>query len=634
MSISITQTRPALRRTAAIRLAAVAAAVLAAALPAPARAATETVLQDDGVLLHSTDDGVRQAMQEIRSLGVDRIRVTAGWSVIAPAALADAPPAGFDASDPASYPRGHWDDLDRAVRLATAAGLKVDIDIAFWAPRWASGPQDAQPDQMRTGIDPAQYAQFAHAVALRYSGSYVDPPAAGQPPALSVPGAPAVPAPDPSPDPSPDRSSGPDPAASRSSSSGLAPIATLLAPPQSAQPSPSPPPPAAVIPKPRGDDAQARVPLPHVDMFTIWNEPNHPGFLLPQWQHGASGWIASSADTYRLMVQAAYPAIKAVNPDTTVLIGGTASMGSSTPGRGGIPPLAFLRRLACVDASLRPIRTGSCATFTPLPGDGWAHHPYSIHTLPDVQPRNPDNLPVAATDRLVSTLQRLARNGRISAADTRVYMTEYGYATNPPDPSMPFSPQQQPGLLAWGEYLALRNPAVRMWPQFLLRDVGTAEAFRLGRPIAESLTGLFYSDGTAKPSAAVFRTPTFATCVRIHGRRWTLLWGRLRGAVAAPPAQPQLSSGSASWRAAVGARAPQGTTARASAVAGGGVTRLLPWQAGARYRLVWGGSGDPVVGPDVTPLGCTRGRHRLAGGSGVIAIPRNAAPGPRPNAGR
>jgi hypothetical protein len=80
---------------------------LAMICAAPARAAAppETVLQDDAVLLHSDDAGVRAALAQIKSLGVDRVRLTAGWSVIAPKPGSDQPP-DFDAGDPAAYPAG------------------------------------------------------------------------------------------------------------------------------------------------------------------------------------------------------------------------------------------------------------------------------------------------------------------------------------------------------------------------------------------------------------------------------------------------------------------------------------------------------------------------------------------------
>ena len=99
-------------------------ALMAAAAPAAATAAPppQTILQDDAMLLHSGDDGVKDAMAKLRDLGVDRVRLTAGWSVIAPQPDAPVRP-GFDDRDPSAYPPDAWANLDRAVRDAHAAGL-------------------------------------------------------------------------------------------------------------------------------------------------------------------------------------------------------------------------------------------------------------------------------------------------------------------------------------------------------------------------------------------------------------------------------------------------------------------------------------------------------------------------------
>src|SRR5438094_471595 len=85
--------------------------------PAVARADTETVLQDDAHLLYRTDAEVRSAMADVRALGVDRVRLTASWSLLAPSPDSAQRP-DFDATDPGAYPAANWLYLDRAVRLA------------------------------------------------------------------------------------------------------------------------------------------------------------------------------------------------------------------------------------------------------------------------------------------------------------------------------------------------------------------------------------------------------------------------------------------------------------------------------------------------------------------------------------
>jgi hypothetical protein len=467
---------------------AIAATLLASAALAPSALAIETVIQDDAQFLHRSDDEVRASMQQVKSLGIDRVRLTAGWSTIAPDANSPQRPS-FDDTDPGAYPPAGWARLDRAVRMAHEAGLEIDIDIAFWAPRWATQDPPAALSQLRNYIDPALYAHFSQAIARRYSGTFV-PGVAGRPVAPSAP--------------SPDGSLFDD-------FFGSEPVDV---------PAPS----------------VAAAPLPAVSMFTIWNEPNHPGFIEPQWIQTPAGWVPSSPAIYRAMVQAAYPAIKAAAPGSRVLIGGTSSTGSSVPGRGGVAPLRFLRALACVDSQLQPIATGTCASFKPLPGDGWAHHPYSLRTTPDHMPVNPDNLPVAAIGRLTSTLRTLVSIGRISPAVADVYLTEYGYETNPPDTHAPFSPAEQPALLAWARYIATRDPAVKMWPQFLLRDLPMGSGPRSISSKGATTTrdwqsGLFYADGTPKPAAHGFGKPAATICRTGGARHWTKGWRKLRRSV-------------------------------------------------------------------------------------------------------
>ncbi len=536
---------------------------------AHARPAPETVVQDDALFLHGSEDEIETGLRQARDIGIRRVRLTAGWSVIAPAPALDTVPEG-DLADPAAYPRDHWRNLDRAVRMTVEAGMKPMIDIAFWAPRWAINGQAGETTRLRTNIDAGQYARFAEAVARRYGGGYV--------PFRSLASAVAA-ATQPRPD------------------------ANLL---ESLFGHRKPQPPIAV--PAIGQEAA----LPAVDLFTIWNEPNHSGFLQPQWRREGGRYVPQSPHLYREMVYAAYPAIKRGAPDSRVLIGGTASMGSSTPGRSGVPPLLFLRAFACVDKRLRPVRSGPCAKFERIPGDGWSHHPYSLRTLPDALPRDTDKLPVAATPRLMRTLRRLVAGGQIAAANATVYMTEYGYETNPPDPQAVFSPQQQGRLLAWAEYLATRDPGVVMWPQFQLRDRPGDPAGPRMRPYGDWQTGLLNADGTPKPAYHEYRTPAFASCRRSGKRRWIEVWGRVRGAEQGTSAQLQVRSRGAvsaaaarGWRTVLSDNRPRLGRARAAQAQqpspGAAITRFIPWRRGLEVRLQWdaegaqGSTGAPLV---------------------------------------
>jgi hypothetical protein len=248
--------------------------------------------------------------------------------------------------------------------------------------------------------------------------------------------------------------------------------------------------------------------LPRVSVFTLWNEPNHPGFLSPQWR----GNVAVAADHYRRMVQAAYPAIKLVQPDSRVLIGGLASGGDDTGrNRRAIPPLAFLRRLACVDDSFHPLSTGACRDFQPVPADGLAHHPYNLMRLPAVSPRWKDWATIADLPALSDTVQALVAAGRLAPGARQIWLTEFGYETNERVLSKPWTPAEQARLLPWAERLAYQVPDVVSFPQFLLADIETRAAARLvaagsrRRAPGSWQSGLYTETGRAKPAAASFR---------------------------------------------------------------------------------------------------------------------------------
>jgi hypothetical protein len=229
-------------------------------------------------------------------------------------------------------------------------------------------------------------------------------------------------------------------------------------------------------------------------------------------------------------------------------------------------------------------------------------------------PHDPDNVPVAATGRLLRTLRRLVAAGRLSPRVADLYQTEYGYETNPPDPSAPFSPAQQPGMLAWAEYLGTRDPAVKMWSQFQLRDRPGDRAGPAMRRSGDWQTGLLDAAGFPKPAFALFRTPGFARCRTSHGRRVVAVWGRLRGpetgtlAVEVRPRRGAVGAAAAGWSTVRGAVTALLGVARPRTVqpvsAGAAVTRFIPWTPGAQVRLRWRVAGADHSTAALTPVGC------------------------------
>jgi len=399
-----------------------------------------TILQDDPLLLFRPPAEVDRTMARLQALGVDWVRLNAGWSLIAPNAGSPRRPR-FDARDPHAYPPQAWAPLDTAVRAARRHGLAAAIDIAFWAPRWAVSRPARPVERQRFGIDPDEYAQFAEAVARRYSGDFED--------------------------------------------------------------------------------------LPDAAAFTIWNEPNYAVFWTPQWSRAGRRFSVASAHDYRALVYAAHPAIERAAPQSRVLIGATSPSGSARPRSvaDSVPPLRFLREMACVNDDLEPIRTGSCARFRPLPGDGWAHHPYSPRTPPGRRDPDPDDVPIGELRRMSAALERLHTKGRTEES-LGLWITEYGYETNPPDPVQPVSLYQQARWLGEAERLAAADPRVRSFAQFLLRDISPRPGVRGPERWGDYQSGLLLPDGTPKPALHAFANTLVVHLAR--DRKSIELWGHLR----------------------------------------------------------------------------------------------------------
>ncbi|HVF76679.1 MAG TPA: hypothetical protein VNA28_00155 [Solirubrobacteraceae bacterium] len=453
----------------------------------------ETIVQDDGLLLYRPAAEVQAAVARMKQLGIDRVRITASWSSLAPDADSDTKPAAFDGSDPAAYEQARWGGLDTAIRAIRAAGLRALVDIGFWAPHWATS--DPPGPRARANIDPQEFAAFARAVVLRYSGAFTPP--------VPVPNVPA-----------------PPPAQDES-------VIKELLQPLVPFPIPDPLPPRVRAAQ-NGAAATPSAPLPDVDRFILWNEPNHQGLLMPQWK--ADKRTPASPAVYRAMLRAGYAAAKQARSSVRVLIGNTSSTGGKR-GAGPVAPLEFLRELACVDAKLKPRRTKDCARFKRLPGDGWAHHPYSQNERPSrvSKPKTEaGDLRIADLPLLAKTLDRLVRMGRIAPLNRNIYLTEFGYETKGIPGRPRVNERQQARWMTWAEYLADRVPRVRSFAQFLLRDQPPAPqrvSQSAARPFGEYSTGLLHIDGTDKVIATSFLAGLFA---QLQPKGKVLLYGRLR----------------------------------------------------------------------------------------------------------
>ena len=143
----------------------IATLLLAAGAGSAHAAGPEVGVADDRLLLEGGADPDR-VVREWKANGVDVVRIFALWSRIAPSRR----PAGFDGADQHA-PGYAWGRLDEAIRRVRGGGLKVMLTVSGPGPLWTSrSPARGNP---RYKPDPAEYADFATAVARRY-GADVD----------------------------------------------------------------------------------------------------------------------------------------------------------------------------------------------------------------------------------------------------------------------------------------------------------------------------------------------------------------------------------------------------------------------------------------------------------------------------
>jgi hypothetical protein len=452
---------------------------LAAPVPAHAARQQEAQFQDDPRLVYAKPADAMHTLDILQGLGVDRIRVSVFWRIVAPGAEQDIHPF-FDASDPAAYPPGAWDRYDLLVRQAAARGIGINLNVTSPAPDWATG------NAPRSDIDPTfdpsakEFGLFMQALGKRYSGRYV--PAPGQ------------------------------------------------------------------------------APLPRVNYWSIWNEPNQPGWLTPQWAadpRDPKNLVETAPRIYRGLVDAAYSALVATGHEKdTILVGETAPKGQKTA-RGttrAVNALAFIRGLYCLDKNLQfeqgtsaqlrgcPVADQRGKFVAEHPGlfryTGYAHHPYELTFAPNVKPGFADWVTIANLPDLSRLLRRIfQRYGQPLPGNAKkgvpLYLTEFGYQTNPPDPTA-VSPRKQAAYINQSEYIAYRDPTVKTLTQFLLVDDAPVPGVSKSSPAAwlTFQSGLLYLNGTHKPSYAAYQLPIHLPQRRVRRGGKLRVWGGVRVAPA------------------------------------------------------------------------------------------------------
>ena len=145
-----------------------------ACTPASASETQESIFQDDDRLLHATPAQSDAALQELKDLGVDRVRLSVIWRNFAPARDAEQRPK-FDGADPAAYPAEEFDPLDHVMRVARRMKIEVLLNVRGDAPAWAT-PKPPKRLAGRRAYLPstAAFHEFVAMLGRRYDGTYHD----------------------------------------------------------------------------------------------------------------------------------------------------------------------------------------------------------------------------------------------------------------------------------------------------------------------------------------------------------------------------------------------------------------------------------------------------------------------------
>jgi hypothetical protein len=466
-------------------------ALFLGAMLAPAAHASPlqtSIMMDDDLLVYRSDATAARALTQMKSLGVDTIRVTVLWSVVAnnarPTKAEIATLKGkakekarrqaqrFKATNPSTYPAQNWDRYDNLLKAAADRGIKVYFNVTGPGPLWASTAPPKKLRSLAATYKPkvGAFKQYVTAVGQRYSGSY-------------------------------------------------------------------------------RDENGSRGTLPRVSFWSLWNEPNQGGWLTPQWETRGGQKVATSPILFRKLYQAGYQGLVASGHRTdndVILLGETAPLGSDAQTeKSPMRPKQFLRELLCIAPDGNPY-TGNaasvrdCGDFAskgPLRATGYAHHPYTKNLPPTQRDVSPDSLTMANIDELGTLLDDMAAKTSNVPSGLPLFMTEFGFETNPPDPFSGIAPVLQAKYNVQGEFMAYSNPRIASQAQFLLADV---PPIRKRKRNSKGYwftyqSGLFYTAGkligTAKPAAYSYAIPFLATPTGIDPATGTAafsFWGQLR----------------------------------------------------------------------------------------------------------
>lgn len=400
-----------------------------------------SVIEDSARVLSPNPATQDAALDEIRNLDADIVKIPVLWRNVAPRGGSRNKPSR-DLTDPATYGASAWATIDRAVLGARLRGLDVWLMLTAPAPRWAVA-KESVPGPGAFDPDPQDFADFATAAGRHFAS---------------------------------------------------------------------------------------------VRYWSIWNEPNLSLFLQPQYKDG----VVLSAVHYRKMYRAGYDALTAAGHTGDTILFGELLPRAPLPKRvnGTVPPLMWLREFFCLDNNLNALsgaeaRRHQCNGYQPINASGFAYHPYTTPQGPLWNDPLPDNATIHHLGRVYKVLDAASRLHRLATRRLKIYSSEFGFQSRPPDGKM--TPLAKiPEYLNISEFLSFHDPRMATYSQYLINDDTALKSFQ---------SGLRFSNGKAKPG--VYNAYRLPLVVVSRGPSSVLVWGKLRdGSANATSVEIQSDDGS------------------------------------------------------------------------------------------
>ena len=234
-----------------------------------------------------------------------------------------------------------------------------------------------------------------------------------------------------------------------------------------------------------------KLPLPKVNMWTAWNEPNNPIWLTPQYKRVGKTWRVESAFQYAKICNAIYNGVHSpfLGPlqDEHVACGVTGPKGNDAPAtkRASVDPLTFLTAA----------HKYGMKTF-----DVYAHHPYADIGIKE----SPTYVPSGKQKRRVQigNINLLLKLISQYYGPKHLWITEYGYQTNPPDKTFGVPWATQAKWLTQSYAIARKNPRIDMMLWFLVRDEPALGGWQSGLETAAGKKKPAWNAFIAVPRAA------------------------------------------------------------------------------------------------------------------------------------